>query len=218
MPPNIVKIFTVCLASPKRYKAMAIYNGETLVITHVIALTGMFGSWKSALIKEIEEKKAQGFIILIEEKTDYVAQYGTKYLLEDMNTELDDRRSNYYDALDWYFALAATDNLVIDSEYQRFAFHASSEGGKIEKAQNDKGQTVYKVNWQDFHGGYRAVLLCVVAACYEPLSERYLEAMFQMDERAREINHPAHRFKALIESVTLERGRELEKIREEMEQ
>lgn len=214
---NPIRIFTVCLVSHKKFKAAAVYHDETLVVTQVLPISGLFNSWKEPLIKEIQEKVKAGFIVLIEEKTDFIARYATQYQLEDMNDDNDGmRRSNYFDALDWYFALADTNNLIIHQDYQQFLISASTEGGKVEKKQDDKGRSLYNVNWQQFHGGYRAVLLCVVAALYEPLSERFLEDMFQIDEESRKIQHPALRFRKMIFDNSVEQGKQLEKIKEEM--
>jgi len=60
------------------------------------------------------------------------------------------------------------------------------------------------------------MLLCVVGAMYEPLSERFLESMFEADERAHEIANPALQFKSVIQGVTQARARELEKLRGDM--
>jgi len=214
-----VKIFVVCLASLKKFRAHAVYNGETLVIGMVqqIEATGIFGKWKAPLIKEIEERKADGYIVLVEEKTDYISQYATQYLLEDLNDDHEgSRRSNYFDALDWFFALADTGNIVFHSDCAQFNINAVSEGGMVDRQNDDKGRSVYKVDWKRFNGGFRAVLLCVVAALYEPLSERFLDVMFQADERAHVIANPALKMRALIHDMNVSKGKELEKIREEM--
>lgn len=210
-----VKIFTVCLTSYKKFKATAVFDGETLVVASVQPINGFFSSWRDPLIKEVQERVAQGYIVLVEEKTDYVARHATQYLLEDLTDDDGQKRSNYFDALDWYCALADTNNLVLHPDYQQFNINASGEGGMFDRQQDDKGRSRYVVDWKRFHGGYRAVLLCVVAAMYEPISERFLQSMFEADELAHQIANPALNFKALIQRTTLERGREFERQKDE---
>ena len=60
----------------------------------------MFNVWRKPLVDEIIDKKSKGYAVIVEEKTDLIAQYSTQYLLEDI-----EERSNLYEALDWYFAL-----------------------------------------------------------------------------------------------------------------
>jgi len=214
------KIFVACLTDAKKYKAEALFDGEALVIANVLPIEdkGLFSKWKMPLIKEIQQKVEQGYIVLVEEKTDYVSRYATQYILEDLNDDSDggSRRSNYSDALDWYFALADTGNLIIHPDYKKYSLNGSGEGSMFDRQNDDKGRSLYKVDWKRFNGGYRAMLLCVVGAMYEPLSERFLESMFEADERAHEIANPALQFKSVIQGVTLARARELEKSRDEV--
>jgi hypothetical protein len=172
--PPTLKIMAASLVSGQKYKAYAVYDGETLIVTQVkpIPWTDIF--WKSSLIAEIKERTGNGFAVLIEEKTEHVSQHGTKYLLD----ELWDGRTNFCDAMDWYFALQATGNLLFHKGCEQYKIYMGGEGQRVEKKTDDKGRTIYHVDWNAFHGGYRAILLCVVAATTEPVSLRYLKAMF----------------------------------------
>ena len=210
MSTDSLKIFTISLAAAKKFKSYAVYDGERLVITNVAPISGLFSSWKAPLIAEIEEKKEQGFVVVVEELGDSIAQYATKFLLEGVNEE---NRSNYYEALDWYFQLQDMDCLFLHPDCQQHALRAGGEGQKIEKKQDDKGRVFYAIDWKWFSGAHRAILLSVVAALYEPISERYLHAMWGDPKEEYEEN-PALRWKRLLDETTLERGKELERLRE----
>lgn len=204
----ILKILAVSLMGNQKNKAYAVYNGEQLIITAVMTITGLFSSWRKPLIAEIEEKTAAGYVVLVEEMTDMISQHATKYLLEAV-----EGRSNLYDALDWYFALQDMGNLVVDEEVKRYVIRSGSEGQRIEKKQDDKGRTYYNIDWSAFHGGYRAVLLCVIAALQEPVNRRYLREMYGPERADREDTNPARRMRELLHQEDIRRGQAIEQSR-----
>lgn len=175
---GIIKIFVVSLAGMQKYKAYAVYNGEQLLVTHIKPIKGVFGSWKKGLIEEIKKKKADGFACIVEEKTDYIAQYASQFRLEDMDGETG--QSNFYTALNWYFSLMETDNLIVAKDSQSFIIRAGGEGQRVEKKQDDKGRVIYSINWDAFTAGHRCLLLCVVGAMVEPVSHRYIDEMMDI--------------------------------------
>ena len=147
MDDDYLKIMGVSLASSKKHKAYAVFNGEQLVITNVTPIaSGMLNVWRTPLIEEIIQKKADGFAVLVEEKTDLIAQYGTQYLLDDI-----EGKSNLYDALDWYFALQDMGNLIMPSELGAYQIRSGHEGQRIEKKQDEKGRSRYDIDWPSFH-------------------------------------------------------------------
>jgi hypothetical protein len=194
-----IRIMAVSLVSARKFKATAIWSGDQLVIADVAQLpTSAFSSWRKTLTDDVLRAKEKGFIVLIEERTDLIARHGTQYLLEEMG---DDGRSNYYDAFDWYFALAEMGNVLYDASCRQYSISVGGEGGKV-----DRGA---------FHGGFRAVLLCVVAAMQEPLSDRFLvdyhsalESFTMEQERS-----PAERFAFAVELKRREEAEALDKER-----
>jgi hypothetical protein len=210
MTAPLLKILAICLMSSQKYKAYAVYNGEQLVIADVQPITGIFGLWRDPLIAEILQKKADGFVVIVEERTDNIAKYATQYLLESASDG--DSRTNLYETLDWYFAMHDVGNIVFNPSVQKFSISAGGEGSKVDKRQDEKGRTAYSVDWKAFHGGYRAVLLCVVAAMEEPVSERYLSEMFPASS-VEEETHPMFRLHNALRDDDLRRGRELEEAR-----
>ena len=162
-------------------------------------------------IIEIIQKKQDGFAVLVEERTELVAQHGTQYLLEDI-----EEKSNLFDALDWYFALQDMGNLIIPTELGAYQIRSGHEGQRIEKKQDDKGRPFYDIDWNAFHGGYRAVLLCVVAAMTEPLSDRFIAAMFGDPPPDPDDLNPVRRWSKVIAARDLEKGKRLEEEREKL--
>jgi len=171
---KVTKIFSVSLSGLHSHKAYAVYNGEQLAVTHILPIKGKFGAWKRPLIEEIEKKKADGFVCIVEEKTDYISRHASNFNLEDVEG---DGRSNFFIALDWYFGLVETENIIIANEYQKFMIKAGGEGQRVEKKQDEKGRAIYSINWTAFTSGYRCLLLCVVGAMMEPVSNRYIDLM-----------------------------------------
>jgi len=190
---DALRIMAISLVSGQKYKAYAVYDGENLIVTQVGLIPWIDAAWKSNLIAEIKERSDKGFAVLIEEKTEHVSQYGTKYLLD----ELWEGRTNFCDAMDWYFALQATGNLLFHKSCDQYKLYTGGEGQRVEKKTDDKGRTVYHVDWNAFHGGYRAILLCVVAAMTEPVSKRYLSALFGPDIAEEAALDPLRQFREI---------------------
>jgi len=211
MTENILKIMAISLMGNQRSKAYAVFNGEQLVVTAVLPISGTFNSWRQPLIDDIIDKKGKGYVVLIEEKTDLIAQHGTQYLLEDV-----EGKSNLHDALDWYFALQDMGNLIVPDELRKYLIRSGSEGQRVEKKQDDNGRPYYVIDWNAFHGGYRAVLLCVVAAMTEPISDRFIQAMFGDPLSDPDDLNPVRRWKRLIAEWDIKKGEKLREAREEM--
>jgi hypothetical protein len=192
-----LKIFTVCLTDRRKFKAYAVYDGENLVITHVSTISGgaLLSSWKKGLSAEIEEKRSKGFVVVVEELGDAFSTDVSRYNLDEAD---DDGRSNFYTALDWYFHLEDTNCLTVATEARQYEIRSGGEGTRIEKKQDDKGRTAYNIDWKWLHGGHRAILLCVVACQFEPLSGRYLEAMWPQEDISL-TQHPYDRWQQLLD-------------------
>ena len=211
MTTDIIKIFAASLTGLQKYKAYAVYNGEQLAVTHLLPIKGAFGTWKSGLIDEIKKKKSEGFVCIVEERTDYIAKYASQFNLEDVD---EGSRSNFYTALDWYFGLMDTGNLILAKEHQQFLIRAGGEGSKVEKKQDEKGRVLYSINWGALTSGHRCILLCVVGAMVEPVSSRYLDDMVKiwLTPEGKEFD-PLSSFRAITEGYTKKRILEVQENR-----
>ncbi len=205
MTNSILKIFAVSLVGNKKYKAGAVYNDEKgLVIASLQPIGGIFGSWRQPLVDEVKMWVDSGAVVLVEENGDAVSQHATQFLLEDMDG--DSGKTNMALALDAYFQLEDSDYLIIPQEYQRYALKAGNEGSWIEKKNDDKGRPYYSIDWSKFTGAHRAILLCVAAAMFEPLSGRFLDAMWGKQGENIHIDNPIERWKKIFK----DRGNGLE--------
>lgn len=178
-------IYAVSLESHNRHVAAAVYDGSKLAITHCTAITGPASKWRDNIINTIKTKSEEGHIVLVEDRTHvFCVGDSSPFSFEDMY----EGRSMLFNALDWYFAMLNLGQIIADKEVERFLIRSGAEGQKIEKTQDDKGRTVYKVDWASIGGGTKAVLMCVVGAIMQPLSNRYLDAMYGSIEEDEEPN------------------------------
>jgi hypothetical protein len=175
---NLLNIMAVSLESDKRHKAYAVYDGKRLAVTHCISIVGAISTWEGALIEEIESKHQLGnFTVLVEDRSE---QFCVGDAIPFSFDEIIDGRSVLYHALDQYFSLLYMGNLITDSSVERFLFRPGSEGAKVEKKQDEKGRTIYSVDWTSFSGGQKAILMCVCAATFRSLTEVFIDQMFSV--------------------------------------
>lgn len=176
MNNKLMNIMAVSLESDKRYKAYAVFDGEKLAVTHCIPIHGAVSLWKDDLAKELESKHKEGFSVLVEDRSE-------QYCIGDASAfsfdEMIDNRSMLYHALDSYFSMLNMGNLIVDKSVERFIVRSGSEGAKVEKKQDEKGRTVYSVDWNTFSGGHKAILMCVCAATFRSLNDIFIDQMFQ---------------------------------------
>lgn len=170
-----LNIMAVSLESGKRHKAYAVYDGQRLALTHCIPIVGAPSAWGPELAEEIRDKGEKGFVVLVEDRTE-------QYLVGDASVfsfeEMIDGRSMLYHALDHHFALLDMGKILADKAVERYLIRSGGEGSRIERRQDEKGRTVYAVDWNAFNGGHKACLMCVCAAMMRPLSEGFLEAVY----------------------------------------
>ncbi len=171
----MLNLMAVSLESGKRHKAYAVYDGERIAITHCVPIVGPPSNWAAELLKEVADKVSNGFSVLVEDRTGtYVASDASQFDFE----EVIDGRSMLYHALDWYFSMLDLGQIITDPSVERYLIRAGGEGQKIDRLQDDRGRTIYKVDWSAMNGGVKAVLMCVCGAMMQPMSERYIDAMF----------------------------------------
>jgi hypothetical protein len=204
--PAVKKIFAISLMGRERSKAYAVDNGEQLIIQKIVPIKGLYAQWKDALIEEIEERKQNDFICLVEEKTEHIAQHGSQINLEDI--DINENRINYYIALDWYFAMANMGNIIMPPDGQQFTITPQ----KVDPKRDEQGRTKYDVNWDQFSSGHRCVLLCVLAAAQEPVSGRYMKELYG-PEPVYELWDPLRSFKAVTIGVDRALEKKWDKIR-----
>ena len=190
MDKEFKKIFAVSLEGRTKWKAYAVYNGEQLVVQRVLPVKGMFASWKSGLLQELEMRKESGFFAIVEERTDHIARHGHQF---DFETADYSDRINLYEALDYYFSLENAGNII----YPKDGAHLRMTENKVDLQRDEKGRAKYNIDWAKIAAGQKAVLLCVVAAVYPPICDTFLELMFGEGEGDSKERDPLRSFKAI---------------------
>ncbi|MFH1984791.1 MAG: hypothetical protein ABIL58_23365 [Pseudomonadota bacterium] len=194
-----IKILAVSMTGLTKHKAYAVYDGEKLIVTHISEIKGAFVTWRDALIEEIEGRRAEGYVCIVEEKTDHVSRFASQYQFDSVDIETG--RTNLYEALDWYFPMMEMGHVVVAKEYQKFLIRPGSEGQRVERGQDDKGRITYAINWASFSSGHRALLLCVVGAMVEPVSDRYVGEMLDAWVKPEAHEHPLSSFTSITSGV-----------------
>jgi len=212
MATESLKIMAVSLVDGKKFKAFAVFDGERLVVVDVSQIAGVFSSWKAPLIEEVRQRVIDGYAVLVEESGEAISQYATQYLLDSIMDD-GEGKTRLQQALDSYFEMDSIGSLIIAPECQKHGLKIGAEGGVIDRKNDDKGRPFYAIDWKRFTGAHRAILLCVVVAAFEPLSERFLHAMWGKPDAEPEEN-PWKRMKALFGAQDIERGKELDRLRE----
>lgn len=176
MASSVTKsIFAVSLDSEQKHRATAIlFDGARLVITHCMPITGSPEVWRPRLKEEIAEKAAHGFAVIVEDRADQYTPSGNPFSFEDV----EDGRTFLQLTLEWWFSLKNSGNLVLDESVTRYDMRAEVENALINISTDEMGRIRYVPDWKRFHGGHKALLLCVAAAMMEdPYSDHYVEAM-----------------------------------------
>ncbi len=211
-----VFIMSVSLESTQKYKAYAIYDKEVLVITDAGIINTKKEGWRKELKDEIIEKTERSevrFITLVEDKTqEFCVGDASPFSFEDMEED----KTMLSHALDWYFTLLGAGKLrIADNKLQGDMIQSSGEGQAIDRKQDDKGRTIYRVDWNRIRGGTRAILMCVVAAMMPPLTNMYIESMFGAYNEEEHKPTPSERFRKLMDAEEKVRTRKWEKFYEE---
>ena len=82
----------------------------------------------------------------------------------------------------------------------------------VDKTFDDQGRVKYIINFDDFKAGHRAVLLCVMAAEFEPMGASFLEKMYEKVGNSSQENSMS-RFHAITVGVDQSESEKWDKIR-----
>jgi hypothetical protein len=180
------KISIACLAmmDSKPHLAVALYDYEAqLLYIHSCTPANPNNLEASEWVPELKERLRQyvekGFSVLIEDITGAMVIDGTTPFSFD---DLYEKRPTLYHALDYNFSMQSLRQVTYNDNITRFIIQGNTEGSKIDILQDDKGRKIYRVDWTQFNGGHKAVLMCICAAMMPPVTNSYLETMFEMLE------------------------------------
>ena len=71
------KIFCASIESERRARAYGTWDGETLVVTHILPLAGI--QWREELFEESRRLAGEGFAVLIEDRTGTFSPYASPF-------------------------------------------------------------------------------------------------------------------------------------------
>ena len=174
---SVKKIHVVSLLSSPRIELLAAYDGSVLVVQSMTPVRGMFKNWKKPLLDRLEKRQQNGFVTVVEERTDHFSEHSERILLGEPDPVT--RRTWQNIALDHYYAMIAMGdgsgnqrgNLVLAKGLER---HFLSSNINVE--QDDKGRNKYDIDLDSLSGYNRALLLAVLAAlCVNPINDRWLD-------------------------------------------
>lgn len=171
-PKAVKNIFAVSLDSPKKHRAAAIlFDNNRLYLTHCLPISGK-GAWREELKEEIAAKANSGFVVIIEDRSGIFSPHANSFCFDDVH----EGRTMLQHAFDWWFSMQNSGNLVLAEDLNRYAI-TQVENSVVDLKNDDKGRVLYVPEWDKFHGAHKALLLCVVAAMMEPLSDHWFERM-----------------------------------------
>ena len=202
------KIFTMSLDSENRHVASAIlFEGNRLAITHCVPVAGPPSPWREKMLADMETKAAAGFAIAVEDRSGTFSPHAASVCFDDV----EDGRTLFQQSLDWWFSLKNSGNLLLDTSVTRYDMKAGEEGSLIDIKHDEKGRIVYHPNWMQFHGGHKAMLLCVAAAMLEePLSGRWIDTMLAAVSKQRPApKSPLSSWQAITKQRDIDRAQEL---------
>ena len=202
------QIFTLSLDSENRHMASAIlFDGNRLAITHCVPVAGPPSQWRGKMLADMETKAAAGFAIAVEDRSGTFSPHAASVCFDDV----EDGRTLLQQSLDWWFSLKNSGNLLLDTSVTRYDMKAGEEGSLIDIKHDEKGRIVYHPNWMQFHGGHKAMLLCVAAAMLEePLSGRWIDTMLAAVSKQRPApKSPLSSWQAITKQRDIDRAQEL---------
>lgn len=169
------RIMTISLEGQQRAQAFAMWDGERLIVLELREIVGDPETWLPDMLQDIDAKVESGWVVMVEDRTASFATAATAYNFDEMG---ENGRTKLQEALDWYFSLDGRGAIILGDGMERYAIRRGGEGGLVDCSTDEKGRLVYKIDWNRFCAGHKAMLMAVVGAVIEePLSERWLRAM-----------------------------------------
>jgi len=171
------KLLVVSLGGSRRMKAYAVYDGDMLTVAKAEPISGMFMSWKPRLIDDLKKAAADGFDILIEDRTQTFQEYGFCLGFDEVYAE--EGRTFLNVALDHYTSLtnmgekkgSQRGRIILAGSLQSSWF--SDETLDVE--QDEKGRNRYRMDHSAFSSEQRCILLSILAGpVMHQMSDRYI--------------------------------------------
>lgn len=208
------KILTIALEGERKVQAAAMYADSHLTVLEMNEITGDPDEWLEVMREDITEKTRKGWVTMVEDRTNSFPGEATSF---NFDAICEDGRTYLQCSLDWYFAMQARGQIILEQYMERYTLRLNSQ--LIDSNHDEKGRVVYAVNWREFTGGHKALLMCVAGATMEePISERWIRTMTGARNRSKKpIENPLGAFVAAMGAADTSAQRRIELHREHAE-
>lgn len=167
------KILAITCEMGRPAQATAAWDGENLFIMEITEAGGDPYAWLVKAKSDIEKKAAAGWVVMVGDRTMSFPPPATCW---DMNAMTVDGKTNLHAALEMYFALQARSALIFEPHLKKYQIRLGGENDMAHMENDDRGRSIYRVNWSNFRDAHLALLMCVAGATQEePMSERWVK-------------------------------------------
>ena len=166
------KILAITCEMGNPAQGTAIWDGQRLFIMDIAKASGDRFAWLEKALEDIEKKTAKGWVVMVGDRTRSFPPPATTW---DMNATNPEGHTKLHAALEMYFALQSRRALVFEPNLKKFQIHLGGDNGMAFIENDDRGRSVYRVNWDKFESVHLVVMMLVAGAVMEePLSDRWM--------------------------------------------
>ena len=167
------KILAITCEMGRPAQATAAWDGQNLFIMEITEAGVDPYSWLHNAQVDIEKKSAAGWVVMVGDRTGSYPPPATAW---NMNGMSESGKTNLQSAMEMYFALQSRGTLIFEPHLKKYQIHLGGENDMAYMENDDRGRSVYRINWTNFRDAHLALLMCVAgAAMEEPLSERWIK-------------------------------------------
>ena len=172
--PKIKQILAIAFEGNRPAQGAALYDGESLYVRSLNEVNEDKYVFAEAIKQVIEEKSSEGWVVMVEDRT---FSFPGRAVSWDFDATGPDGKINLHSCLDWYFSLSSRGQIAFEDQAKRHEIRLGGMTDWISRKHNERGQSLYSVDWTQFTGCHRALLMCVAGAVMEePLSDRWMKA------------------------------------------
>ncbi|MDE5832049.1 MAG: hypothetical protein K2H64_03540 [Desulfovibrio sp.] len=167
------KILAVSCEMGRPAQATASVAYDKLFIMDISEAPGNYRDWLETAMEDMEKKTAAGWVVMVADRTRTFPSSATSW---DMNAIVEGKKTNLQIALEMYFALQSRGAIIFEPPALKHQIQLGGDTGMTYLENDDRGRSVYRVNWANFSSAHLALLMCVAGAFKEdPLSERWMK-------------------------------------------
>lgn len=171
--PKVKQILAIAFEGSRPAQGSALYDGQSLYVRSLDEINEDRYVFAEAIKQVIEDKTAEGWVVMVEDRTFSFPGNAASWDFDAIGV---DGKTNLSACLHWYFTLQGRGQLAFEDAAKRYELRLGGAADWIFKKNDERGRTVYSVEWTQFSGAHRALLMCVAGAVMEePLSRRWMK-------------------------------------------